>query len=87
MNEPSNFEWSKFEAAIQFLKQGIDTLLFREVIMAATGYKALPFDKESLAVIDLVDVWIKNDLTTLSETFILPLLDALMSWVIRWKMS
>jgi hypothetical protein len=68
LSDAGDFEWDKFEAAVQFLKKGIDTLFFRDVIKAATGKDVLPFNKESLLVIDSVDTWIKNNFSTLSNT-------------------
>lgn len=63
-----DFEWDKFETAIQFLKKGVKTLFFRDVIKAATGKKVLPFNQETLLAIKLVDNWIGNNISSLSNT-------------------
>ena len=68
MNNAGNLDWEKFEAAIQFLKTGIDTLFFKDVIRASTGHDVLAFNKESLFVIDSVDTWIKNNLASISNS-------------------
>jgi len=62
-----NFDWNEFEAAVQFLKTGIDALYFRDVIKAATGHEIESFNTGSLSVIAIIDDWLKNNLNLLSN--------------------
>lgn len=68
MNNKQDFDWNSFESAVHFLKKGIKTLFFRDVIKAATGHQILRFDNESLKVVKLIDDWINVNLSTLSDT-------------------
>lgn len=67
MIKNDNFDWDEFEGAIQFLKTGISSLYFRDVIKAATGYEIKPFNTDSLKVIATIDNWLKNNLIHLSN--------------------
>lgn len=67
MIKNDNFDWDEFEGAIQFLKAGISSLYFRDVIKAATGYEIKPFNTDSLKVIATIDNWLKNNLIHLSN--------------------
>jgi hypothetical protein len=62
-----NFDWNEFEDAIHFLKSGISSLYFRDVIKAATGYEIKPFNEDSLKVITIIDNLLKNNLNHLSN--------------------
>ena len=68
MSNNQDFDWNSFESAVLFLKKGIETLLFRDVIKAATGYQITRFDNNSLEVVKLIDDWINANLSTLSDT-------------------
>lgn len=67
MSNNQDFDWNSFESAVLFLKKGIETLLFRDVIKAATGYQITRFDNNSLEVVKLIDDWINANLSTLSD--------------------
>jgi hypothetical protein len=67
---PSNakiFDWNGLKSAINFLKNEVGALNFRDVIQVASGHKVIPFDKKSTLLINLVDDHIKNNLKQLSD--------------------
>lgn len=67
MSDSNKFDWDEFKNAVQFLKTGIDSLYFRDVINVATGHKVEAFDSASLEVISLIDNWLNNNLEMLSS--------------------
>jgi hypothetical protein len=67
LSDSNNFDWNEFENAVQFLKTGVSSLYFREVINVATGHKVEAFDSASLKVISIIDNWLSNNLEPLSS--------------------
>ena len=63
----SDFDWDEFKAAVELLKSGISELPFRDVILAATGHRILPFSEEHHSVVRRLSVWIKENLQHLSD--------------------
>ncbi|MCX7261003.1 MAG: hypothetical protein NTU46_11835 [Burkholderiales bacterium] len=67
MRQSNDSDWNKFEKAVQYLRGNGESLYFRDVIKASTGKKLLPFNKNSLVVMDSVESWITNNLSLLSN--------------------
>jgi hypothetical protein len=62
-----SFNWDEFEGAVQFLKNGIGYLYFRDVIKAATEYEVEPINKDSLRLISVIDAWLNDNIANLSN--------------------
>ena len=50
-----DLDWDEFSAAVRLLKSGVSRLYFRDVINAATGHKIMPFDVNSVQILDEID--------------------------------
>lgn len=60
-------DWNEFTKVIAFLKNDIDELYFRDVIKASTSHNIEPFNQETLTVMAVVENWISNNFTNLSN--------------------
>lgn len=66
-SEQNEINWNEFNSAINFLKDGVKELNFRDVIRAASGHNILPFDSKSMSLIKLIDKLLENNLHDLSD--------------------
>jgi len=56
------FNWEELKKAVSFLKSEIDRLKWRDVIKAACGKKVLAFNKDTTEAINILDMWIRENL-------------------------
>lgn len=63
----ADFDWDEFKTAVELLKSGITELPFRDVILAATGHRILPFSERHRNVVERISSWITENIQHLSD--------------------
>ncbi len=63
----NKFDWDKFNQTINYLKAGIKTLYFRDVIFSATSKSIIPFEEKTIKIINIIKKSIQNDIDNFSN--------------------